>query len=437
MGLLYIHASVKKSRHESIFIDANVEGYDHAKAAKMALVHNPDLIGIQAMTFTMPDAYMLAKAIKSINSDVDIVIGGPHATIFPEETAALEFVDYAFAGEGEIDFINFLDAYSNQKECLRAPGIAHKFNSGVIYTPSSGLLKDLDSIPFPAREDAPHKKYCSIISSNRAITVMITSRGCPFSCIFCNRMGRKYRCHSAEYVLKEIESVVRLGIAEIFIHDDTFTLNRERVVAICRGIIERKYDIVWEARTRVDCVDDDLISLMKRAGCRRLSFGVESGSPEVLSAMQKKIELSRVIDVFKSCRREGIVSLADFMIGSMNETRKDIETTLKLVECIKPDYVQYSICSPYPGTPLYQIGRENGLLRDDVWRDFAKDPLKKFVGPVWTQNFSERELVDITAVAYREFYMRPSYMIRQIRNIRTLKQLRGMVTAAVGMLKNH
>ncbi|MHC4715832.1 MAG: B12-binding domain-containing radical SAM protein [Planctomycetota bacterium] len=435
MGLLYLQGALEQSRHESILIDANAEDIDHDQAARRALACEPDVVGIQAMTFTMPDALLAARAVKRLAPQVRTVIGGPHPTIFPRQTAALDGVDYAFAGEGEVDFLRLLDVLGDPRAASAVPGVACKRDGGVSYTPSAGLLKNLDALPLPARRSSPYRKYRSVLAKRSPIAVMITSRGCPFDCVFCNRMGRKYRCHSAGYVLTEFDDIAEMGIGEVFIHDDTFTLRPGRVKAICRGLIERGHDLIWEARTRVDCVDGELLALMRRAGCERLSFGVESGSPRVLEAMRKGIDLGRVREVFRLCRQEGITTLADFMIGSLDERREDVEMSLDLADAIRPDYVQYSICSPYPGTPLYRIGRDTGQIAEDVWAAFAREPVAEFRSPVWTQHFSEAELVSLAAMAYRRFYMTPGRMLRQAAKVRSLKQLRGMVGAAWGMLR--
>lgn len=435
LGLLYIQAAVKHSRHESIFLDANVEGWNHEEAARQALMHNPDLVGLQAMTFTLPDAYLVAKAIKRLNPKVKIIIGGPHPTIYPKETAELEAVDFALAGEGEVKFISFLDSFHDVKVRTSIPGIVSKIKGEVTYTPSTGLLKDLDSIHPPARGSSPYRKYTSVLAKHNPITTMITSRGCPFQCVFCNRMGRKYRCHSAEYILKEIENILRLGIREIFIHDDTFTLKRERVENICRGIIERGYNIVWEARTRVDCVDEKLLALMRKAGCYRLSFGVESGSEKVLKSMRKGIKLGQVKQVFSWCKENGILTLADFMFGNLDEKMEDINKTIELVKQIKPNFVQFSICSPYPDTPLYKMGLEKGLIPRDIWLDFAHNPLQDFNSPVWTQHFTEEELQKITADAYKSFYIRPSFIINQLTRINSFSQFKTILRGAVDLLR--
>ena len=435
LGLLYIQAAVERSRHESIFLDANLEGWDHEETATQALSHNPDLVGLQAMTFTLPDAYLVAKAVKKLNPEVKVLIGGPHSTIYPQETAGLDAVDFAFAGEGEIDFLSFLDVFHNSEARAAIPGIAYKLDGNVHYSPFVGLIKDLDSIPFPARKSSKFKQYCSVLAKNNPITTMITSRGCPFKCVFCNRMGRKYRYHSAQYVLSELEEILHLGLQEVFIHDDTFSINRERVKAICEEIIKRGYDFVWEARTRADCVDEELLALMRRAGCHRLSFGVESGSERVLKSMKKEIKLNQVEKVFAWCRREGIVTLADFMFGNLDEEIEDIKKTLDLVKRINPDFVQYSICSPYPDTPLYKHGLERRIISYDIWLDFARDPLQDFSSPFWTQNFAEEELIKMTATAYRSFYMRPSFIIKKLMEINSFEQLKNMLSAAIGMMR--
>jgi radical SAM superfamily enzyme YgiQ (UPF0313 family) len=390
---------------------------------------------VQAMTFTLPDAYLVARSIKRLSPETKVVLGGPHATIYPKETVALDAVDFAFAGEGEISFINFLNVFFDAGKKVIVPGVAGKIKDDIYYTPHSGFSQNMDSINYPSRKSSKIKRYSSVIARRNPITTMITSRGCPFECIFCNRMDRTYRMHSDQYVLNEIEDIMRLGIYEMFIQDDTFTLNRDRILSICRGIIDRKYDITWQARTRVDLVDEEMLSIMRRAGCYRMSFGVESGSEKVCKSIRKPIPRDRVINVFKMCRKEGIATLADFIFGNLDEEDEDVRKTLDFVSVIKPDYVQYSICSPYPATPLYEIGLKKGLISHDVWLEFANSPLKAFDSPVWTQHFSKIALEKITLDAYRAFYFRPSYIIKQLAKINSLEKLKLKVHAGIRMLK--
>ena len=174
---------------------------------------------------------------------------------------------------------------------------------------------------------------------------------------------------------------------------------------------------------------------MRKAGCHRLSFGVESGSEKVLKSMRKGINISQVERVFEWCRKSGIVTLADFMFGNLDEDAEDIRKSLELVDRIKPDFVQYSICSPYPDTDLYKLGLEKGLITRDIWLELARNPLMEFRSPVWAQHFTEEELVKITAMAYRKFYMRPSFILKQLRKIHSVEHIKTLVSGAIGMAK--
>ncbi|MDD5441147.1 MAG: radical SAM protein [Candidatus Omnitrophica bacterium] len=433
LGLLYLYSAIKRSGHEPFFFDADLEGWTHQETAQHILKKNPDIVGLTATTFTIFDAWALAKEIKKISPLTKVLIGGPHATIYPKETVMLDGVDFAIEGEGEKVIVDLLNNLFNNNGIVSIPGITQNIGGKINHMESEGLLSSLDDLTFPARYASDYKRYSSILAKRNPITVMMTSRGCPFNCVFCNRMGRKYRYHSAEYVLSEISEIVNLGIKEIFIHDDTFTLNKKRVVDICKGIIEKGWDITWEARTRVDCVDYEMMTLMKQAGCHRLSFGVESGSSRVLKSIRKEIDLERVKEVFNICRKLKIISLADFMVGNLNETYDDIKKTFRLVKEIKPDYVQYSVCSPYPNTPLYELGLRTGVIKEDIWLQYAKEPVRDFKAPVWTQNFTETELFDIVKKAYKQFYLSSDFIFKQIKRIKSLKQLKMQAKAAFGM----
>jgi len=437
LGLLYLQAAVEQTRHQAVFLDANLEGLSHEEAARQALACEPDLVGVQAMTFTLRDALLTARAIKGLRPETKIIMGGPHPTLYPAETAALAGVDYALAGEGERALVAFLDRFFDEEACATVPGIACLRDGRARLTPAVGLLDDLDSLAPPARRSSPYRRYSSILARRTPNTIMVTSRGCPFSCVFCNRMGRRYRWHSPDYVLREIDDIVALGIREVFIHDDTFTIQRGRIEAICRGLIARRHDLIWEARTRVDCVDEELLALMRAAGCHRLSFGVESGSERVLRSMRKEIDLAQALRVFDRCRKEGIITLADFMIGNLDEEHEDVNKTLDLMRRLDPDYVQFSVCSPYPATPLYAMAIERGLVPRDVWLDYARDPLQEFRSPVWTQNFGEEELGRMVKRAYRSFYLRPRFIARQLFRIRSPAQLAALSRAALGLLQGH
>lgn len=415
LGLLYIQAAIERSRHTSIFLDANLEGWTHKETAYIALSHNPHIIGIQAMTFTMPDVVLLVREIQKISPHTDIVIGGVHPTLYPEETELLGKNVYAMQGESERGFIDWLNVYP-----LSLP-------------PTNPI--ELDALPFPARHASKWEKYTSVLAERNPITTMITSRGCPYQCIFCNRCGKTYRQHSSEYVLREFEEIERLNIPEVFIHDDTFTIDKDRVVDICNGLVTRRSKLIWEARTRADCITKELAFVMRSAGCRRLSFGVESGSPKVLELMKKGVNLKQIENAFKWCKEVGIKTLADFMIGNYGETLDDVKMTMDFMHKLDPDYAQFSICSPYPNTQLYDLAREKGLFPTDIWKEFANNPLQRFESPVWEEHFTRKELVSLTKQAYRSFYMQPKFIWKQLLKIKSWDKLKTMARGAIGILK--
>ena len=435
LGLLYLQAALERSPHASVFIDAHLEGVTHAQAALAALAHQPDVIGIQAMTFSMQDAYRLVLALRQTATRAKIIIGGPHPTIYPRETAQLAGVDYALAGEGEFSFIQFLNNLDDPHALRDIAGLAFKQDDGVHFTPVASWISDLDQIAFPARHASAFRKYRSILGQKRLMTTMMTSRGCPYACIFCKRMGRHYRMHSPEYVLSEIEQIRALGISGIFIHDDIFTVDKNRVHAICEGLIRKNLGVLWEARTRVDCVDEELLGVMRRAGCTRLSFGLESGSPKVLAAMRKNIDLGQAAQVFQSCRRLGIRTLADFMFGNLDEEHADIARTLHFSKRIRPDWVQYSICSLYPDTPLYQLALERGVIQSDIWRAFAANPLMAISCPKWIAHFSEGELRHMTQQAYRKFYLTLPFILKQLFSRSVFHHFGALIRGALALLR--
>ena len=234
------------------------------------------------------------------------------------------------------------------KSLDRIAGLVFKDGKKTVFTAPPKLIDNLDKLPFPARRLTPWVKYNSILARKSIVTTMITSRGCPYQCIFCHKpyLGKKYRYHSARYVVEEIEACLNMGIEEIFIHDDIFTLDKKRVIEICRGILRRKLKFGWDVRSRVNNIDMEMLKMMKKAGCERIQYGVESGNQEVLNALRKGITIQQVRNAFKMTKSIGIKTLADFIIGSPKETEKEINDSLSLVADLDPDYVPFNEYAP-------------------------------------------------------------------------------------------
>jgi radical SAM superfamily enzyme YgiQ (UPF0313 family) len=225
-----------------------------------------------------------------------------------------------------------------------------------------------------------------------------------------------------------------MGIREIFFYDDTFSINRQRVVDVCDEIGRRGVDISWDIRARVNTVDRELLRRLKAAGCRRIHFGVESGNPGILRSMKKGITLDQARNAFAWARGEGITTLAYFMVGSPGEGEEEIMDSIDFAREIDPDFVHFSVATPFPATEFYRLALNKGVVASDVWREFAAAPREDFRPPLWTETFSDGELVAFLNRAYKSFYSRPTYLVRQVFRVRSLGELRRKVKAGIRVL---
>lgn len=438
LGLLYLAGYLKKySRHELKMIDAQVEKLDYQKLREEIKKISPDVIGITAMTFTLLDVLKTIETAKELCPDVKIVLGGPHVHIYPEETANLKNIDYVVLGEGEETFFKLLENINNAEMLKEIPGLVFKNQNKIINTGVKKYCENLDNLPFPPREMLPYKKYFSLLAKKEPITTMFTSRGCPFQCTFCDRpnMGKVFRKRSAKNVVDEMEECLKLGIKEIFVYDDTFTVDRQRVIDICEEILKRKLKFSWDIRARVDTIDRDMLVLLKRAGCERIHYGVEAGTEKILKVLNKNITLEQALKAFKLTKEIGMDTLAYFMIGSPTETKEDILETIKFAKKLDPDFVQITLLTPFPATKLYRLALEQNVFESDYWLDFAKNPRSGFKTRYWTKELSNDELQKLLTLAYKQFYIRPKYVLRRLLNIRSWPEMLRKIKAGLKVIK--
>lgn len=438
LGLMYVAGYLEKeTSHEIEILDCPVEKISYEQLKEEIQKRNPDVVGITAMTFTLVDVVKAAKIVKEVNPEIKVILGGPHVVIFPEETINMPEIDFLVLGEGEKVVKPLLENINNPEELKKVRGLVFKYEDKVINNGWPDFIANLDELPFPARHLTSYKKYFSVLSSRSPVTTMFTSRGCPFRCLFCNRphLGKVFRARSAKNVVDEMEECQKMGIQEIFIYDDTFTVNRQRVADICQEIIDRELDIHWDIRARVDTVDLELLRLMEKTGCQRIHFGVEAGTQKILNVLRKGITLEAAEKAFKLARETKIETLAYFMIGSPTETKEDIMETIKFAKKLNPDFVNFSITTPYPATDLYIMGLQNGIMLHDQWQEFAKNPSKDFKPMIWEENFKKDELEKLIKKAYFSFYIRPSYIFKTLKNIRSFKEFSRKTSAGWKLLK--
>lgn len=427
LGLMYIASYAEKNTdYEIEILDTQAERMSYDTIARYIKLKMPEIVGIQTTSFTFIDVILTARIVKKIDKNIKIVLGGPHVNIYPEETILNPEIDFLVLGEGEYVFTELINAIAQRKDLGKIGGIVYKKNGEIINTGQQGLINNLDLLPFPSRHLVPYKKYYSVLAKDTPITTMMTSRGCPYKCIFCDRphLGKVFRFRSAENVVNEMEECVKLGIKEFFLYDDTFTINRKRVIDICDEIVRRNLKIAWDIRTRVDTMDKNSLKKLKLAGCERIHYGVEAGTQKILNVLKKGITIQQVENAFKWTKEEGITTLAYFMIGNPTETKEQIITTINLAKKIKPDFVHISITTPFPATELYREGLKSGILKYDYWKDFSQNPRKDFVPELWEEHLTREELVKLLKYAYKSFYMRPIYILKRIFEVKSWQELK-------------
>jgi radical SAM superfamily enzyme YgiQ (UPF0313 family) len=438
LGLLYLAGYlIKHSDFDVEVLDAQVENLDYSALQKRIQGISPDVVGITTMTFTLVDVIKTARIVKKINRDIVVILGGVHVNIYPYETINLPGIDFLVLGEGEEAFYELLLHLDDKKRLKQISGLVFKLDGEIIDTGKKPYIQNLDAFPFPARYITPYHKYNSLIAKRSPITTMITSRGCPKRCIFCYRphMGKIFRARSPQNVVNEMEECTKMGIYEFLIYDDTFSIDRQRMIAICEEIEERGLEIGWDIRARVDTVDRTVLEKLKKANCERIHYGVESGSQEILDTLQKGITCKQIRETFRMTKEAGISTLAYFMLGCPGETEVHIQKTIELMKELEPDFVHITVFTPFPGTPIYLSGLRDGLIKKDYWREFAMNPQSDFVPSHWDEIFSLERINKWLKRTYREFYIRPSYIKKRVGELSSFGEFYRKAKAGLKVLR--
>jgi anaerobic magnesium-protoporphyrin IX monomethyl ester cyclase len=428
LGLLYVAAAARAVPGVEVrVIDAQAEGLNAAGCGRAAAEWGADIVGLTVLTFTLLDAIDVAASIKREAPQALVIAGGPHAHLYPKETLALgqdtRVFDAVLRGEGEESFAALVAGWPGTK-AAPPPGVW--FRDGARGEPDvAPLIDNLDRLAFPARDLTRVDLYRSVLSPVSPITTMMSSRGCPYKCVFCDRphLGKKFRARSAGNVVDEMEAAAALSCREVVFYDDTFSVDKDRVRAIADEVLHRGLKIAWDIRARVSDLDREDFDLCRRAGLCRVHFGVETGDPDILKALKKGITLDQARAAFAAARAAGLETLAYFMVGLPGETAATVARTAALAAELDPDYVHFSALIPFPGTPLYAEALSYGVIKRDVWAEFAAAPTPDFAPPLWEQNLDAAEIGAALAGLYRGFYRRPRVILRRLRRVRSFSGL--------------
>ena len=436
LGILYVEGYLKeKGGHNPEIIDSLADGLSDSDLRLIIQEKKPDIVGFSVLTFNLLDCLDVARMIREVSPDTKICFGGFHATIYPQETLNFPEVDFIVFGEGEITFnelVKLLDEESvegglgNMETKLAAiEGLGWKNSKFGLTTinPSRKAVANLDQIPMPAHDLIDLEKYTVVLANDAKVASIQTSRGCPSKCTFCDIRLTRYRYRSAINVLSEIQFLRSRGINEFFIIDDTFTINRKRVFELCNLLIDENLGIKFKISSRIDRVDLEMLNILKKAGCYRIHYGIESGSQRLLDYLEKGITLEQIRTTINNTKKAGIEVFAYMMIGIPTETKDDIKKSMDLVLELKPTHVNYSICTPFPKTVLYERSLKLASSSEDYWLQFATNPSSEFKIRVLNENFTNKELRNLQDCALRSFYSSPYIIFREIIKTRSLKQL--------------
>jgi len=415
LGLAYIASVLEALGHKVAIVDTPTLKMRLKQFLAIVKEFKPDVIGLSILTPLALKAYRAIKAIKDAFKDIAIVCGGPHATFVYEEVLR-NGADVVVRGEGEEttgELINVIEKYGvDENRLMDVKGIAFvKHDGRVVVTENRPLINNLDALPFPARHLLPMDKYTLFGKPIRVAHVM-ASRGCPYGCIFCSTSyfwGRRFRFRSAKNVADEVEELVTKYRARYIVFtDDELIVNRKFIYDFIKEIRERKLDIVFTAGARVDHVDREYLKFLYDNGCVALYFGVESGSQETLNRIGKGIKIEQAEKVFEWIKELKGFAAGSFVLGFPWEKKDDLENTIKFAIKLDPSYAQFTVATPYPGTPLYYYALRNNLIVDHNWEHFTT------LQPVMRGFYLDINTIrEYLRKAYYKFYVRANFILRE------------------------
>ncbi len=426
LGIAYIAAVLEKDGHVVKIIDgpamATILNYGFSDLKNDVSAFQPEVIGLSASLSQIEYAKKTIDIIKEVTPKAMIILGGPLISATPE--SLLEFPDVAYGvyGEADITFSVLLQKIEKKDSLENVEGVIWREDGKIKYL-KPAVVKNLDDIPMPARHLLPMHIYRPSPANYRRLpaTTMMTSRGCPYQCIFCSRSteGTQFRYHSAERVVEEIEHLITTyGIRDIQIFDDTFTLVPSRTEKICYLIIEKKLDIGWNCMTRIDKLSPNLLRLMKEAGCYEVGIGIESGSDRILKFIKKSLTVEKVREGVRWAHTAGLDVRGFFMIGFPTETKEEILQTIAFAKDLDVDVAQFMVATPFPGTEMWDIAKKFGIIHDNDWTNFTFYAPNQ--APFTSSQLTGEEITTLYKKAFVSFYLRPRYIINQLKKIRSL-----------------
>ncbi|MFH1031504.1 MAG: radical SAM protein [Chloroflexota bacterium] len=456
LGLAYVAAALEKGGHTVRVIDLNAEKVSDGCLVRE--VSGVDWVGITGMITEYQEVLRLTKQIKEADNCIKVVLGGPLATSLPRELLKASLADFVVTGEGEGTILNLFSVLKEGSNLASVKGIGYKINGQIFLTDCVEPIANLDVIPFPARHLFNMVRYSQNLFHNFNTRIngfsqiksasLITSRGCPYSCTFCYKdtWGQKWRGRNPLNIYEEMEFLEeRYGFNGFFFHDDTFVLDKKRVLQFCDVLNEKQLRVIWGCNGRVNLMTKELLGAMYQAGCREIAYGIESGSQKMLDLLKKNITLEQVRNAVKWTKEAGISTNGYFMIGLPGETKEDIRQTIAFAEELDLNFYGFSLFTPLPGTELFQFAVDKGLVKNvtslkdwdfnvniNLTKDCSDDDLIAFQNEIFRK---------FTLRAFGRYYMFKPVFLKKIATVifslRNWGEAREFARRAGGIIESY
>lgn len=427
VSLVYLAGYLEQQGYPVRIFDGQIETMSESTIKAVLTEFKPDVVGVTCMTPMVVETHLVAACVKAFRKDLPVVVGGIHASVMPDDVLTDGNIDVIVRGEGEITFHELIEAFRSGAELGSIAGLTYRSGDQIVSTPNRPLLEDLDSLPLPARHLVNYEGYHQVPDAvfAKPLREILTSRGCPFQCIFCSARlmsGFKYRYHSPGRVLEEVDLLVnQYGARQIAVLDDNFVVERQRTIDICEGLMRRGLHkrLVWTTAARADQVDLELLKLMKRAGFVLVSFGVETGTARLLKMIQKSETMEQIRQAVDWSHQAGLKVRGTLILGLPTETVADSRATIEWAKALNLDFAKFSLATPYPGTVLYDLALKQGMKVND-WSHFSSMAGFADYDPVYVpEGRDAKEMSNLQKQAMKEFYLRPKQIFSLLANTRS------------------
>lgn len=431
LGLAYAAAINEKAGNQSIIIDANAEKLSKEQALKRVDDFKPDMLGFLLTAYGFFESLNWIRFFKQ-KTGLPVIAGNVLCEMYPEAVMQYEEIDYIIIGSATNALPFLLQRLSNKQELYGLSGIGWRDKGRIIISRPQTTKEDFDNLPFPARHLLPNEKYHAVMSKRKNYTIMITSRGCNSACSFCHIPAIPLSFRPEAAVVAEMEECYRkYNIREMDIFDPSFTMSKQRVLSICQGILEKNIDIHWACRARVDQVDEELLKMMRRAGCRRILYGIESADEENLRRMKKGISVDQATAAVDMTKKSGILALGFFMLAVPGETYSSLRKTIDYSFKIGVNYAQYHRTMAKPKTELTR--QVNEIFGYDYWQEYISGRVPEMRLPTPWTDIPDEVIQRETKLAYLKFYFRPWYLLWLIAGIKSWGEFKRYLRSAIGL----